>query len=90
MTARELSYHCVERGGRWLTALGLLGMLGFVGSSVGFAAGAFREKEYLAEVAVSLAVFTLALTVGHLAESFDARRPASPRKTRASMPRHDD
>jgi hypothetical protein len=70
MTARERACRWMQRYERQVIALGLLGMLGFVGVSVAAVGGMLGSAGYVAGTIGSLLLYAAALLIGTLGDSF--------------------
>lgn len=77
--ARRLACRCVERWAVVIVALGVAGMLGFVGSLIAFGQRRIDTPAFLIGTALSLAIYSASLLVGHFGDpsALERQRPLS-------------
>jgi len=76
---RRLACRCVERWAPVIVALGVAGMLGFVGSLVAFGQRRLDTPAFLIGTALSLGIYSVSLLVGHFGDpsELERQRPAT-------------
>lgn len=74
MRARRWCRGLMERRSVWVLALGILGMVGFIGSFAFVSVRWVGEAGFLATSALALASYSVSLFIAHLADSFELRR----------------
>ncbi|HET9957237.1 MAG TPA: hypothetical protein VFQ61_22220 [Polyangiaceae bacterium] len=81
----------MEHSGRWLLGLGLLGMLGFVGSCLGLLLHPLPGDAYLVCISCFLAFYLTSLFVGYIGESCprEPRTRTPPALVQFSSGRHE-
>jgi hypothetical protein len=79
VAVRRLACRCVERWAAGVVALGVAGMLGFVGSMIAFGQRRLDTPAFLIGTALSLAVYSASLLVGHFGDpaELERHRPAN-------------
>ncbi len=74
MRVRRWCCHVMERRSAWVLALGLLGMVGFIGSLALVSLRWVGEADFVAASTLALASYALSLIIGHLGDPFEFRR----------------
>lgn len=74
MRTRRWCCDVMERRSGWVLALGLVGMVGFVGSLALVSLRWVGETDFLMASALALASYALSLLIGHLGDPFEFRR----------------
>ena len=79
VVVRRLACRCVERWPAVIVALGVAGMLGFVGSLIAFGQRRLDMPAFLFGTALSLAIYSATLLVGHFGDpaELERQRPVS-------------
>lgn len=85
MRARQWCCGLMERRASWVLALGIFGMVGFIGSVAFAAARWVGESGFLTMSALALSSYSVSLLIGHLGDPFEFRRryPTEERRTAA-------